>query len=261
MRMRSRHIAVVLGCCLSTALGVAQGTPQEFEVVAVRAVPSMSIDEMRRDFVALMPRTTKSLVERPYSTVEALLSEAFDLPPSRIVGPAWLATQQINLKAKMPEGATKLDIPEMLRSALVSRFALSFHKEERVVSTLALSVVNGGTKLRPASESSPLSEHRTVGQATLTMSGTLDELAASIGKKLSEAVLATMHDPALYQISFSVRTRDPADEPHPPGESYMDARTRWYRDGLASIGLKLERKKAPIEVIVIDHMERKPTEN
>jgi len=33
------------------------------------------------------------------------------------------------------------------------------------------------------------------------------------------------------------------------------------QDGLKKLGLQLETRKAPVEVIVVDHLEKIPTEN
>src|SRR5205814_5568237 len=65
-------------------------------------------------------------------------------------GPDSMKSQRFDILAKMPEGATKEQVPEMLQALLAERFQLKVHRENREQSIYALVVGKGGPKLKEA---------------------------------------------------------------------------------------------------------------
>ena len=49
--------------------------------------------------------------------------------------------------------------------------------------------------------------------------------------------------------------------PPTPGVSYQEALQDSFKAMIEAAGLKLETRKVPKETIVVDHLEKKPTEN
>jgi uncharacterized protein (TIGR03435 family) len=41
----------------------------------------------------------------------------------------------------------------------------------------------------------------------------------------------------------------------------LGAKLKAAREGLKKLGLQLDQRKAPVEVLVVDHLEKAPTEN
>jgi len=80
-----------------------------------------------------------------------VLKEAFNVPMDRIFGPSWLGADCFAIVAKMPEGATKDQLPAMLEALLVERFKLASHKETRMSPGYALVVDKSGPKFRSPS--------------------------------------------------------------------------------------------------------------
>jgi uncharacterized protein (TIGR03435 family) len=86
-------------------------------------------------------------------TLQALIGLAYDLNPRTISGgPSWMDTQHFNIEAITPGDVrpTRLEQMQMLRTLLVERFSLKFHREDKEFSIYALSVAKGGPKLRTA---------------------------------------------------------------------------------------------------------------
>jgi uncharacterized protein (TIGR03435 family) len=91
-------------------------------------------------------------------TLADLISMAHKLKSYQISGPDWMNAQRFDILAKMPEGATKEQVPEMLQALLAERFQLKIHRETRDQSVYALVVGKGGSKLKespPDSETPP----------------------------------------------------------------------------------------------------------
>src|SRR5215831_18754295 len=117
------------------ALAMAQNAPAklQFEVVSVRMVqgadPSQVTAGLRMDgaqahFASL---SLKNLIARAYGDQGSLVS-----------GPDWISSQRYDVNAKLPDGATSDQVPEMLQSMLAERFGLKFHRESKETAAYAL---------------------------------------------------------------------------------------------------------------------------
>jgi uncharacterized protein (TIGR03435 family) len=198
-----------------------------------------------------------------------VLMEAFDLKTDQITGPAWLDEDCFDISAKLPEGATKEQIPAMLQALLAERFQLAFHKEHPIRPAYALVVDKGGPKFKETDPNGPPITGRpgTVflfragsGKDGVKGSLTMATLTRMLSNKLHQPVHDNTGLEGKYDIDLSW-TPDPpaaaADSPEPastPGPSVFTA----IRD---SLGLKLEPRKEPVEQLVIDRIERIPTGN
>ena len=85
-----------------------------------------------------------------YESLNDLIAYAYKLRSYEISGPEWLVTDRFDIEARLPDGATKDDVPEMLRALLVERFKLETHSEMQEQPVLALVVGKGGPKLKEA---------------------------------------------------------------------------------------------------------------
>jgi uncharacterized protein (TIGR03435 family) len=87
-------------------------------------------------------------------SLENLVVIAYELPGSQISVPSW-ASDFMNVyevDAKLPEGSTMAQVPEMLRDLLAARFHLVAHREIRLSPVYALTVDKGGIKLKTAAQ-------------------------------------------------------------------------------------------------------------
>jgi uncharacterized protein (TIGR03435 family) len=66
-----------------------------------------------------------------------------------------MGSQRFDIVAKMPEGATKEQLPQMLQSLLEERFQLKFHRGSKENSVYGLVVGKGGPKLKEAAAPPP----------------------------------------------------------------------------------------------------------
>ena len=87
-----------------------------------------------------------------YESLNDLIAYAYKLRSYEVSGPEWLVTDRFDIAARLPEGATKDDVPEMLRALLVERFKLTAHREKSEQPVLGLVVGKGGPKLKESTE-------------------------------------------------------------------------------------------------------------
>src|SRR5204863_5587142 len=94
-----------------------------------------------------------------YSLGKLIWIWAYGIPPFRVVGPAWMGDAasdwtdgpKFDIEAKLPEGASRDQIPAMLRELLATRFKLTAHREYREQTVYALVVTKGGLSVPSAS--------------------------------------------------------------------------------------------------------------
>jgi uncharacterized protein (TIGR03435 family) len=220
---------------------------------------------------------------------------AYRVSDYQVLGPDWLATENFDIAAKLPEGATRAQIPEMIQSLLAERFKLVLHSDKKEFAVYALVVAKNGPKLKePApdssAEASPGANTAVDVNVTAGRGGgvidmghgssigygrdrleakkvTLSALAFAVERLLDRPVVDMTGISGTYDFSLEyswdelrslVRTSSggatelPAN-PDAPGNSIFTS--------VAAFGLKLEPRKAPIEVLVVDRIERTPTEN
>jgi uncharacterized protein (TIGR03435 family) len=89
-----------------------------------------------------------------------ILQLPFDTRLNRLSAPAWTNSTNFEVQAKLPEGASEQQVPQMLQSLLAERFKLAFHREIKDETVYALKVDNGGLKLKVADSDPSVPERR-----------------------------------------------------------------------------------------------------
>ena len=257
----------------SAALGVEHLVAQEiaplktFEVISIRPIEETGASEhATADPRTRNPQISGGLLKMPDERMERILQRAFGLPRPQIVAPEWTATQRFSIAAKLPDGASQQDVPEMLRSMLVERFQMVSHKEIRSTPALILSLAKGGIK----AETAPPDSHprgRPIGHGGMHYELTMT--SAKLAEFLSEGTFAPVVDRTglagvyLFTFDFYLFGRLGEDgkplEP-PTGDIFADL-ARNYGEALSPLGLRLTPSKVPLENIIIDRLDRRPTEN
>ena len=81
-------------------------------------------------------------------SLKNVLMRAYRVRVYQIAGPSWIDNERFNITAKLPEGATQDQVPEMLQNLLADRFKLTLHRETRDQSVYALITGKNGPKLQ-----------------------------------------------------------------------------------------------------------------
>jgi len=221
--------------------------------------------------------------------VVMLVQNAYRLQAYQIVGgPDWINSDGYDIEAKPDHEVGTAEVWQMLQTLLADRFKLAVHRETRELPVWALEPAKGGSRL-PApkdpncsqdSESSrPASNLGPCGRIMISMNpGDLRMLGRSVKMPVFIEMLATaLGRPVLDKTDFKgaadIDVNFTPDEltiglpggggPHDPGgtRQVIDPGKPNIAAALEEqLGLKLEKTKGPVEVIVIDHVER-PTAN
>jgi len=197
--------------------------------------------------------------------------------------PKWVADDRFDIQAKAPVGdPTKDQMRLMMQALLAERFKLVVHFETKESPVLALVLIKPGTlgpKLLPHSKGppcdAPLSPDVFPPKCYAMMMGMSSGRAKGGSRDTTMALIAgalpsmgRLGRPVVDRTELNGRfdftiewSPDTNGVPPQPGEPVSDTQGPSFQAALREqLGLKLESTKAPLQVLVIDHVER-PTEN
>lgn len=183
-------------------------------------------------------------------------TERYDIT-AKVTGP------NVDLYRKLSQNERKL----MLRRVLEDRFQLKVHRESRVMPVYNLVVAKGGSKLVRAQPADVPANGRTIvyaGPGQMSGHGVLmGDLAAALSdSSLGRQVIDKTRLTARYNFTLKFAL-DPGPAPSfgsQSGSKADDAMPSIFSALQDQLGLKLESSTAPVETLVVDHIE-KPTEN
>lgn len=213
-----------------------------------------------------------------------LIQRAYSLQGFQVLGgPAWIQTDGYDIEAKPESNTDQKGMWLMLRTLLADRFHLAVHTETRNLPVYDLEAVKGGVRL-PASEGNACTETLTGpperGQQRaappcgpgLLKSGTglaMDGISVSmpaVAKMLSTLIGREVIDKTGLIGRFALHVEFAMDDalaglPNPGGPDSSgqaaDAAKPTIRTALQEqAGLRLQASAGPVQVLVIDHVER-----
>jgi uncharacterized protein (TIGR03435 family) len=309
-------------CSLVHAQSSADAKPAEakleFEVASIKPSALSGRGVIRFDPKGGPGSGDPGRVTYTFTTILNLMADAYGVKRYQVSGgPKWLDSEQFDIVAKVPKGATKEQVKVMLQNLLAERFKLTLHRETKELPVYALEVGSKGPKLKdstatgtPPAAPPPLSPVPGKGGIRIAPDGcpempamaagragnfmmmtphgeclisngqTMDSLATHLSNRFDRPVI----DQTGLHGKYDLRLRfDPASMPGGRGGSVMtkdgpglgpdggDPANRTAPDGIPppsiflalqeQLGLKLEARKGPVDLLVIDHVEKTPTEN
>ena len=224
------------------------------------------------------------------ATLKMLLTAAFDVREFQIVGgPSWLSSDRYDIVAKAPGGdsdaqagdprqlsdaqmkTARDQMRERLQALLAERFQLTIHRETKEESVYALLVGKSGPKIQPVEAKTGGNPPRMMmGRGVVNGQGVeLQMLATVLSNQLGRSVLDRTGLTGRFDIKLEW-TPDPgqamtplggAPPPGAPAPPPLDPNGPSIFTAIQEqLGLRLESQKGPVEMIVIDRVE-KPSEN
>ena len=245
--MRRIPLSILIAALASLALG------QEFEVVSVKPNKSLSGSSSVHSDRGRISATNVSL--------RSLIMRAYGLKDFQIDGPDWLGSEHFDVAAKFPEALPKegeaynAGLRVMMQNMLKDRFNLAVHREQKTFSVYALTVGKGGIKFKEVPNNDSHSESsgntRYTGKCV-----SMDAFSGFLSRQKDLPVDLPVLDMTGLKGCYNVTLEWVREQPDNPssGPTLVLA----LEDQL---GLKLETRKAPVEVLVVDHAEKLPSDN
>ncbi|MGD0869847.1 MAG: TIGR03435 family protein [Bryobacteraceae bacterium] len=237
---------------------VAPGAPA-FDVASIKPAPKQTGPGVYVNW-----SITPGRVNYENVSLTGILTRMYSLQSYQLVGPAWLSSDGWDIAATMPADTPRQRVWQMFETLLAERFKLTCHREDREMPVYALIVAKNGAKLKAAEQAGGLSGCRPAPAGTACVSGNvpMDLLASYFSRQLGRPVLdkTELKGPFIVELEWAPSELEqswPAaawDDASLPGSSIFSALEE-------QLGLNLEARKAPVQVLVIDHCERVPTGN
>lgn len=209
-----------------------------------------------------------SRVTIPASTVSELITSAYGLKNYQLEGVSeWMRSDRYDIAAEAAAGSvpTVEQAKRMLQNLLAERFQLAVHQETREKSVYALVIGKNGSKLKENAEGSGIVKfNRTGRDVDMVFTGTpIDSLIGQFPRMpgIDRPVLDETGLSGKYDFQFSLSDVQLGLGVELNGIPAADSDSASVFTALQDqLGLKLEPRKAPIRVLVIDRVER-PSEN
>ena len=272
-------VVTFAGLCAFTVVGVAQKSAPAFEAASVR--PNTSGERAQSSQIG------NGSVVLTNMRMLAVIVNAYGVRPDRIVGsPAWFDRERFDITARAPVDAPDNLLRPMLRTLLAERFRFVAHTEMREVPVYALVVDRGDGRLGPnllASTQCDDAFGPRAGDAALPLgkrpctviTGADGRGAAYItgGARTVAALVDALQRPGGLQelvgrpvvdrtgltgtYDFYVRFAAAGLDAASPNATNQPSIFTALQEQL---GLRLEAARGPVEMLVIDSVER-PTPN
>jgi uncharacterized protein (TIGR03435 family) len=227
---------------------------QSFEVASVKVPQVMSGQPFNLDLGTIQHNT----VTLTNVSLADCINFAYGLSSDfQLSGLEWITSKEFryDIVAKTAPGTTQDQALQMMRALLAERFKLALHREQRVLSYYALVVAKGGPKMHEATDTPASAPAGVQGQLRITSSRMPMSWVANV---LSRSMHALVVDQTTLEGDFEVKlVWTPDDRPIPDDERGASVFTAVEEQ----LGLKLASRKGPMEVLIVDHAEKTPTEN
>lgn len=284
-----------LGGALSFGQGAGQSAAPaapapQFEVVSVRPSPP-AIDDWQKVGVHI----DGAMVRCTYLSLKDYVGMAYNMKPAQINGPDWMGDAKFDIVAKLPGAATRREVGTMMQAVLSERFKMQSHRESKEFPVYALSLGKGPLKLKEAATDP---ETPNTSDVNVTVSGagsgpnsgavvdlgggsyvsstggkivghrvTIAQLLESVGRFLDRPVVNLTNLNGVYDVTVQYSLEELRNVLRSTGvnrtipDSAADQFPGSLSESFQALGLKLEARKAPLDILVIDHVEKTPVEN
>ena len=210
------------------------------------------------------------------ASVKQLITFAYDVRESQLMGgPNWLESQRYDIIAKAPpsEGPTdprqmtsdqreilQRQMRERVRNLLADRFQLTIHRETKEIPIYALVLGKNGSKIQPAKEQQGPRHGMQLRRGQMNAEGaSLQMLTNALSNVTGRPVIDRTGLQGNFDFKLEWTPESAALTPGASGEpgSQVDLSGPTIFTAVQDqLGLKLESQKGPVEMIVIDRLEK-----
>jgi uncharacterized protein (TIGR03435 family) len=264
MRYLSRKVVLVVACSAVAVMPLAAQAPAQkpsFEVASVKPNAQSGFSPSNMTIAGNRYTATGTTVRR-------LIMEAYNLRDWQVIGgPSWINKDQWDVQAVVADGVPLLffnaEDPSrqtaaslMMQSLIEDRFQFKFHREMKELPVYELTVARNGPKFRLSMEQQDLGHH-------LLGRGEIDQQAepfATFAYLLSRFLDRTLINKVDLRGLYDIKLQWNPELRLEGAQSPASDRPSVFTALQEQLGLKLESAKGPVEVLVIDSVQ-KPSEN
>jgi len=193
-------------------------------------------------------------------TLNDAIKLAYDLPSDDLlVGPDWNKSARFDIVALAPAATSGDQLHAMVRVLLAERLHLVVRREQRIVRYLALVPGRNGARLPSSKESVPPNAGPQVRGRIAHNRMTMSSLASLLSRFEHQTIvdLTNLSGPFEVKLEWAPDTALPQDDLNsPPPE-----RPGLFAAVQDQLGLRLESRRGPLPVLIVEHAAKVPDEN
>ena len=238
---------------LSAACAALAQAPLAFDAASIRPSDTpqgRGLLSLREDI-----NTTPSTLSMKNVLLVTAIRWAYKLNVYEISAPQ--SSDRYDIVAKAASPATEDQLRLMLQGLLADRFKLQFHRQSKEISAFVLA---------PGREPMKVQRAEGGGEGSMTGAGLifqghkmpLSRLADIVGSAIKMPVFDQTGLEGYYDFTLDLRPYLTGRQPGDPPIDLTDIATSALRDEL---GIKLESRKVQMDILVVDHAEKTPSEN
>lgn len=233
-----------------TMLGQAQ-TPPTFEVASVKPAAHGKPDAQGNSRSSAGAVSPGNFVAENNS-LDELIRFAYHLNEYQVVGPPWLndKSESFDIIAKAPPETSREQMRPMVQHLLIERFKLAAHTETRQRTIFELVRGKNEPKLKAADSAGRKGVASSGGRVSATKV-TINDFAVALSRFLKQPVFDKTGITGTFDITFQYALDGDVSSGAPSLFTAIKEAT----------GLVLKSGKGPVEILVVDHIEKSPTAN
>jgi len=242
---------------IATLIWIAAGasfaqTPSAFDSASVK--PNVNHETNGEGRPRASVNATPGYLAIQNSTLSQCIQWAYNVQAFQVSGPSWIDSERFDIAAKASGAAPQDQLRLMLQTLLKERFKLEFHRESKELPGYALLVAKGGPKLHESlTDGDPVMKpNRNI------MTGehvTMSWFAGTLTNPLRSPVVDMTGLTGRYDFTIDISKYA---TPNTPPQEMPAALAECLQQEL---GLKVEARKLPLDVLVVDHAEKSPAAN
>jgi uncharacterized protein (TIGR03435 family) len=200
-----------------------------------------------------------------------IIGAAYGLAEFQISGPEWMRQDRFDIVAKTNTTVANQDAMfPLLQPLLAERFRLATHRETRELPAFVLRIARNGPKLESTDSDSAEMNFKKANKSAgtrirashLTMAQFAEMLSHRLGKPVRDLTGLT----GAYRVNLEwspEKDKKPTrrEKPGKAGRNPSDDLPSIFTALQDQMGLRLEARKAPVEILVVDHIEKTPIAN
>jgi uncharacterized protein (TIGR03435 family) len=193
-------------------------------------------------------------------TLNDVIKFAYELSSeSQLVGPDWNRSVRFDIVALAPPGTPPEQLHRMTQDLLAERLHVVLRKEQRVLRYLALVVGKNGAKLQPAKPDPPPNPGPQIRGRISHNQMSMALLASLLSRFERQTIVDLTGISGLFEVKLDWspdKALAPEDLSAPPPES-----PGLFAAVQEQLGLKLESRRGPLEVLIVDQASKVPEGN
>ena len=237
------------------------GQRPEFDVASLKPVVLDGNDT----YTANLGTYRNGVVTLTNTTLAECIRFAYDITTDDLLaGPDWIKNKGVrfDILAKAAPDTTRSQALRMLQTLLEDRFKLELRREPKVLSYYALTAPNGVGKMQPAQDPPPAGGNSLGLGRIHHKSISMLLLATLISRFTRTPVLDQTGISGLFEITLDWARDNGMPAATGPGCGGAELDGPSISEAVQKqLGLRLEKRKGPVDVMVVEHAEKTPVAN